>query len=1518
MEVLRAIQLKSKRGLLKDEVRQEAEFIGLSILDKFVANRWTNLGDEEKSRVRSKLLEISTCGIDRLDEDMVLVSSLFSIRKLCRTFSRVIIQDYFASWKAFLESILDHRSKLFCLERPAATLTPGSEATHPPMVARNISILTKLVLGITKEISETLLINSNANELNSKMRASSTNGLCNEIEPILYIISSELQNACCFKDGEPARANSNLDISLVKQSLGCLKNLAKIIDSGKLLNLRLDELLITLHNTGLLDNNEEILDLLDSLVQNLTKQKKGAVFILEYQDLNRLVLGVSNLVKNTVLNPSLFSKDPDYDTSLTHLNWMKLFKDVVEGCTPALLRIPDNVTLEKSVNKMQTVTLVWETALVLCIHPCVSVCDLAVSSLCQILKILAKELPSLSKDCSKHLQLAKDFQSDVLLVFLFVRSLRIGDPKINYLTEEWNPWNVMISNMVFNSLAKLNSESLNIPTHFPNQPFNFSLIATKYFKLIDEYNIVDCLPPQARGFGGLQVSEYAPTSKSNNLGSFNNSYSSLKNRVIQLVNSLVDFGQGILLDQLLETCLNIAMLIFSSQPFNSKCTQHQSLENYSNSPQILCQKWIFIDGICLIFETILNRIDSNIHNLPENEPSIPNPRASSCGNIEISSFLDILNQNADFRQRKVWISSLFKLMNGILQLSLLERCGNFLESRRLTFISQTPLCIEWYRDLFHGVDSMITIDGILHIYLYYLSSSEGPRIPDLRKTAANCLSRILLNNPQLFEPKLQMIIQVINQGLNDPGICFEEKTVLNSVLIAATNAVGDFNRIMESCEMTSKAALSLLSRDHCSLGFSNREEVLEFFFRDLINTVKASKEPSEYNWENLTLFKNSLTLLFSLFVNVRLPDELSSLKDGGFLKKEKSHLILRHPLENVSRQLFETICLVTLNFLQICDYNSEYRSEDLNIASLFNSISDQEWVARSGDIKNQSELKIIKLSKITSYRMIFHNSFLQLRRLTYSIRNLLIKLLVSIFTLGTYKDLGPQDQNNVLISNPGLYFEEENVCKLLNTLMNPIRTFPLHIFNFVIKNGWSIIFSPETLPRFQDGHSTNIFLEEVFSHRFAPAVIEKLRSEWQNLMASHAFILSSTISESKDSSFEHVISSVHFQDPFRVLLNVNTDFKDFPSDLQDNSLYNVIYNSHYNDLSETSLAILKIVDKFILSINRQQNYCQSSYKSRNGPKHTGDQVFKLRSGISNEDFQMDYLDGWWHDYQEDHQAQGPLKGKVQPKHVVLSQMFLLNQNLMRSCLDILVEFLSFPDPNVLETSLHIIQRYLQQYINFTSQPNLHSKYSHIHVLLIKNLLIQLLKVGPIALPFDPLNLSPSRNENIKITTPLNSYIKLNHPSLLKNTIVDCILSIIRSDPDCLNFINNVKNELSKNSCNTSSSSSFNSNCSFSSDLQVPLPDEILEKAYNCLEFLFSKHFEYLPSGSEGIFSQQDIILICKTFLQEHVLDTLSSPSSVLSNLIGNVLEKLSQISFQNEQNPYIANLNTFIKPSFQQ
>ncbi|KAL3129617.1 hypothetical protein CHM_2g3600 [Cryptosporidium hominis] len=1532
-EVLKSAKLKRKSGLIGDDLQHGVEFISLSILDKFVIRRWTQLRDEDRSRVRNKLLEISVYGIDNIDDDMILVSSSFALRKLCCTFSRVIIQDYFTSWKVFMESILDYRSRIISLDKPGIAILSNSIFLRN----RNISNLTRLVLGITKEISETLLINnSNINELNSKMRASCTNGLCGEIEPILHIISTELQNACNLKGN---REMMNFDISLVKQSLDCLKNLTNIIDSGKLLNLRLDDLLIMLHNTGILENDEEILDLLDSLVQNLTKNKKGLVFILDYQDLNRFILGVANLVKKTVLSPKLFLEDPDYDTSLTHLNWIKLFKDLIEGCIPAVLRIPDNIILETSNNKMNTIILIWKIALILCMHPYISVCDLAISTLCQISRILAKDFPkNLSKDGSKYFQLMKDFQIDVLLVVIFVRSLRIGDPKINYLTDEWNQWNSLILNMIFNSIEKLDSESFNILFHFKNQSYNFSLITSKYFKLLDQYNIADS--SHIKVFCDFETSVNTQISKNNMIGSsFNNSYSSLRNRIIQLVNSLVDFGQGILLDQLLETCLNIAMFIFSSQPFNMRCKKHLALQNsYNNSPQTVCQKLVIVDGIFIILETILCRINCKILDIIENDKFLDSD--TQCG-VGASSFFDLLSQNTEYKEQKIWISSLFKLMNGILQLSLLDLCGSFLESRRLIFISQTVMCIEWYQELYkNSSSSMIKSDEILRIYMSYLLDSGGIRIHELRKTASNCLSRILLSYPKLFEKNLLLIIQLINENLNNSCTCFEEKTVLNSVLIAATNALGDFNKISESCEMTSKAAFSMISRD--SFHFSNQEELLEFLFKDLIESVKMSKEPIESNWKNLILLKNSLTLLSSIFGNVKLPEDFLTLKNGGFLKEENSHFILRHPLENVSRQIFETICLINLTFLQICDShlhtnitNNKSQLEELNIISLFNAISDQEWMHRSG-IKNQSDNKIIKLSQITSYKMIFYNSLFQIRRITFSIRNLLIRLLVFTFTLGTYKDIF-NDQSNKMILNPGQYFDEVNVNLLIKTLIDPIRSLPIHILNFIIKNGLTIILSPQSLPRFQDGHPTDIFLEEVFSNRFVPIVLDRLKSEWQNLMISQAFILSSSISELKNLDLENISSSIiPFQDPFKVLLNLNFDNNEFQNNvIQDNSLYNVIYNSHYNDLSETCLTILKIINRFILSTNRQW---QTNFKSKTGSKLIN-YPNKIKSlSNNNEDFQMDssFSGCQYNQYYDDHEFQDSIlmdcedsgnhssqKNKVQPKHVVLSQVFLLNQNLMRSCLEILIEFLSFPDPNILETSLHIIQRYLQLYINFTNQ-GIHSKYSHIHIFLIKNLLIQLFKVGPRALPFDPLNLSPSKNDNIKIVTPLNSYIKLNHPNLLKNTIIDCIQSIIRSDQDCLNFINNTKNELSKDlsnnilTCRNISSSNSMTYNNFLPEQQISIPDKILENAYKNLEFLFSSSNEYLPSGSERIFSQQDLILICKTFLQEHIMDIVfSTQTPIFSALIGNILQKLSQISSQNEQNPYI-NFTTFIKPTFLQ
>ncbi|KAK6590869.1 hypothetical protein RS030_111876 [Cryptosporidium xiaoi] len=1454
---LKITKYKVENMIISEYYLENIEFIVLSILEKYILNKWDKFTNQEKIRIRDNLLLISIQEYNPVVNDSannnnnicnmneLLIYSNSAIRKLSYTIGLVIINDNFVSWKIFLNNILKSRNII----------------KKKNNLDIKVDKLTRLIFGIVNEIIDSLLITSNL-KLDSKARVSIIHGIRNEVEPILHLLSNDIKEIIDLitkNDIYSNNNNNNFIINRIKLCFYTLKNLTNIIDSTHLIKLKLDELLINiLLSSNNLNVDDDIIDLLNYLMYNLKKHKKNCFNNLEYEDINRFCIGISKLVRNMVLYPQLMFENPKYDNYLKHICLTELFKDLTELTLNYILKFPDNIIFENYGNKYDTIIHIWNTCILLSLHPSILICDLSISSMTYILK-------NIHRENNIFLNNIEILNIDILVVIVFIRSIKMGDPSINYNSNEWNEWNIIISNMLTNSLNKLNSEKLSVFLHFPSQIFCYSYIISKYSVLYDQYYIINT--ENNNNDSEITIQESINCYNS----SFHKLFGTLKNRIINLTNSLIDFECGIALNTFVETILNVSTYILSSQTFNKKCEKHLCDNNYSNPNS--CKKLLILDVIFFFIETTITRLNFHITN--ENNDINKNDNnntisASYCLDLS-SSYMDLIINQTDIKKTKKWLISFYSLINGILNLNLIDLCGFNLENRKLSLMYISIHCTEWYKNLYDTNNSCVNIEYYLKTFLYYLSySGDDNNCKDLRKTSGYLFSKLLLNNSNLFKNYISEIINIIKQALNINKLTIEEKNILTSVLIAVTNATRNYSEIYQFSLIASNNSVEFLLNicNSSNLIINNNllnESFLEFSFGSLINTLKNDyNNISEENWYNLLQIKNSLNLIYSLFSNVNLPSNYLEAYSGGFIDKINEKILFKHPLEKISVTIFESICFLFFTFSSISSFNLNKEDNVLsNYLYVFNTISDQEWVNRS-DIKNINDNRIQKLSKIISYKYIFSKNINTIRRITSSIRNILIKIIVYIFTLGTSHEIVLSEDNNCN-SNinfavcTGLYFDNKYLNLITKTLIEPILTTPIYILNSIIKNGLSKILSPNLIPRCtENDYKIVLFFENVFVSNFIPNIINRLNIEWDNLMKCQTYILQTPLNSD-------LKCSLPMEDPFSILFKTNIPFKDFTEDLKDNNLLNTIYISHYNDLCEISQQVLKIIDQFFTGYKNQIHI--------NLPNNKNDNSNKCNN----------------------YDGSNMKLNKFQSKNIIISNIFYNNERLLSSCFNLLIVFLNYPNSNVLEQSLHIIQKYLKLYNNNLSNMNLNEENFHLNI--IQNIVIELLKHSSKYFPFDPLNISQNENSDMNISTPLSSYLLLTHTNLVKNVIQDAISCIIRSNSDCSDFIFKYKDELGKENSSNKFSNEYKQDDSLISHdtiiFTINIPDIILSKAFKSLEFIINRNNEYNPLNNI-IISQQDILLISRLFLQDYIQDNNSN--SYFSIAIENFLIQVSQLS----------------------
>ncbi|KAH8740245.1 hypothetical protein FG386_001520 [Cryptosporidium ryanae] len=1461
LTTLRITKFKAERSIISEHYLENIEFIVLSILEKYIINKWNNFSDQDKIRIRNNLLLISIHEYNTNNNlEGLLISSNSAIRKLSCIIGLVIINDNFYSWKIFMNNILEARNSI----------------KNENNLDIKVDKLTRLIFGIINEIVDTFLMNSNS-KLNSKIRVSVIHGIRDEIEPILYLLCNDIQGIFKLITNNPINSNINM-IFIVSRTKLCfytLKNLTNIIDSTSLIKLKLDELLINILLSEInMDIDEEIIDLLKHLMYNLKKNKRNYFSNLEYCDINRFSIGISKLVRNIVLYPQLMSENPKYDNYLKQIYLVELFKDLTELTFNYITKFPDNIIFDSYGNKHDTILHMWNTCTLLLLHPNILICDLSVSSVIFMLK-------NISKDSKLIINNIEKLNINILIVIIFTRSIRIGDPYINYISNEWNEWNIIISNMLINSLNKLNSDKLNVFSHFPSQNFCYSYIISKYSALYDQYNVTN-----TENINIDYVNNYKEQFTGYN-SSFYKLFGALKNRIISLINILIDFEYGIVLNILVETILNISTYMLSSQTFNKRCEKHLNDINSSN-----CKKLIILDSIFFFIESIISRL--NYHTSQDYNylsKYYENNDINSKYFSNSPSYMDLLITETNIKKGKTWLILFYKLIDGILNLNLIQLCGFSLENRKLLLMSNSIICINWYKDLFSTNNSCLNINYYLRTFLYYISYSGNDNdIKELRKASGYLFSKLLLNNSNLFKGYVSEIICVIKETLNLQELTNDERNILTSVLIAVTNATCNYSEISQFSLIASNKSIEFIlgicnnNKNDNILSINNliNEPLLNFMFGSLIDILKTNDcmKISEKDWNNLLQIKNSLHLIYSLFVNINLPYNYLDAYSGGFIDKINNKLILKHPLEKISITVFESICFLFSIFNTLSSLNiDKSNNESVNYLYLLNTISDQEWINRS-DTKNLNDIKIQKLSKIISYNYIFNKNINTIRRITSFIRITLLKIIASIFTLGTGHEILINDEDKSdfeFITYNGFYFDDKYTNLLIKVLIEPILTTPIYILNSIVKNCLCKILSPNLIPKcVENDYKIVLFLENIFTRNFIPSIINKLNIEWNNLMKCQSYMLLTSLNDLKN--------KCSIEDPFSVLFKTDTPFECLTEDLKDNNILNTVYISHYNDICEISLQVLKIIDQFFAGSKTQVHINNASNnKSENLEQQINFDVVNNKIN------------------------------RHQSKNIIISNIFYKSEKLLSSCFKLLSEFLNYPNSNILEQALHIIQKYLKHYNNNLLNLNLNNENFHLNI--IKNILVELLKHSSKFFPFDPLNISQNEND-INVSTPLSSYLLLSHTNIVRNVIQDAISCIIRSNQDCFDFIVKYKNELSKD--HSIFSNEYKKNVVLNNQekiiFTIDIPEDILNKAYNSLEFIIKYNNEYNPLKNNNLINQQDILLVSRLFIQEYIQDTISN--SYFQIAIENLLMQVYQasrmaIQVNNYRNPY-SELNTYI------
>ncbi|OII73511.1 hypothetical protein cand_003360 [Cryptosporidium andersoni] len=1497
--------------ILKDNsIGESIQFISLSLLDSAITlEKWEYLNTDQKQYFKKGIIELALSGYNDLNKQP-LISYSVAVRRLSCILSKIAIAEWPDNWPDFLTEICACRT--FILQELLHRLHTLEFKIN---LKYKVSIISKLILGIVKEIAET--ITSTTISLQSKRRATVISGICCNGNTILEILSDTLQAALlgddCLLDDNTKQIDGSLliakncDFSLTQLALECLKHIISMTDIKALLEFKLDHLLLELFKKWRDKLEEEIIDLFSCIIYNISKQKHKRTIIstLEYEDTNRLIMGIVYLVNNVVLIPDI--SIPNYETYEKHLAIVNLFKITIEKCIGTISQIPDNMYADNTNSKFNTIICIWRTCILLSIHPSLNISNIGLLTVTIFLKhYIINKFSDL--EATKFYKYFDELHVEVLFVdrlfvILFIRALRIGDPAIKYKSEHWTTWNKLLSTITLTTISPL---YMNVD--FENKCLENKILPliqhiSKYIQLTDEYNI-----------GGYEDKTGI------NFSTFSNTYSKIRSQVQNILNILVDWDEGRLLSVTFETFIRLATMILSNNSFNLVCNPHtfQFNKNPNNLSDLVkddkihydCPKWVILDSLFFIVETLTQRIYKN---------TAINPLKTVCTSLEhrVSSYYDV-NMDTVKRKESRWIQLLHQLLNGFLQLPLDTLCGIYLEYRKISLIQQTFFTIPWF-DSLSDKNSVVTPNGFLKMLFLHLSSTKfctesknnhfQMNHTTLKKHTVTTLTKIMLNS-QIFDPYINEIIQTVKNCLLDSGITYEEKSIFIASLSAAVCSTKNYKIISELISAFIQQEINFLLNPffkHCSKTefayflFGPILKYINTIINDKNNQTREFQESSDKIFNNLNELRNSLNIILTVLSHIQTPDNFDIAKNGGFLidinetlgnlpiesiysKKYRNFnkdldtsstkFQLFHPLEPIMAQIFENLFILCKNLFDILKIGEE--DEIYEYFYLFVNMCDSEW-------------NYLTLNKDINYKTLqncFSRQFMsdicyeevnEVRHLLFTIRKLLIKTISSIITLGTNKKIKisemanepPCVENEAFNSNitselsfTGFYFYPNITSLLSNSLIEPIEQLPIYVILSLVKLGWTPILSPNNIPK---KFSSRIlqFLTEVFAVRFIPTMLKKFEVEWNNIEYSHAYIILQTNSLLKDNPQESLKVINQMVQKEKPLLNTPLELFFGRNNLyiEDSNINNVVYMIHYHQLNLTIKAILQIVEQFLTTKsvhNLNLSFEQKDYL-----------INPLHSDVIDNNYTDVEMDEKLMTMDSTKRIQFMETPEIKCEQGDISKIVFQDETIVLACLNTILKTIHYPEASLIEYSFKILNKYVRQfnaqYINLKSGSNILSKFEF-HLTYIKQLLLSLLQIGLQPFSFDPLNMTSNLLQpEIYIHTPLKSHMENRHFILLRSAISELIKCIIRSTPICNDYI--IKERIILKD-QEGKSEDYNSSI-------ISIPEVVLSKGVESLNLLIS---------SANLFTVQETANLVQSVLLEFILDTPNN-NSVLNTLI---------------------------------
>ncbi|KAL7068756.1 hypothetical protein ACR3K2_07980 [Cryptosporidium serpentis] len=1502
--------------ILRDNsISENIQFTSLSLLDSAITlEKWEYLNTDQKQYFKKGIMELALSGYNDLNKQP-LISYPVAVRRLSCILSKIAIAEWPDNWPDFLTEICACRFLI---------LQELLHKLHTPEFKINLKykilIISKLILGIVKEMAET--ITSTTISLQSKRRATVTSGICCNGNIILEILSDTLQAALLGDNylldhntkqigGSPLIAK-NCDFSLTQLALECLKHIISMTDIKALLEFKLDDLLLELFKKWRDELEEEIIDLFSYIIYNISKQKhkRTIISMLKYEDTNRLIMGIIYLVKNVVLTPDIMTSIPNYETYEKHLAIVNLFKITVEKCISAISQIPDNMYADNTNSKFDTIVCIWRTCILLSIHPSLNISNIGLLTVSIFLKYYTINKFN-DLEATKFYKYFNELHAEVLFVdrlfvILFIRALRVGDPAVKYKSEHWTTWNRLLSTITLTTISPL---YMNVD--FENKCLENKILpliqhVSEYIQLTDEYNIGGCEDKTGIIFS-----------------TFSNTYSKIRSQVQNILNMLVDWDEGRLLSVTFETFIRLATMILSNNSFNLVCNPHTSQfnKNPNNLSDLIkddkvhydCPKWVILDSFFFIVETLTQRIYKN---------AAIDPLKTVCISLEhrVPSYYDI-NMDAVKRKESRWIQLLHQLLNGFLQLSLNTLCGIYLEYCKISLIQQTFFTIPWF-DSLSDKNSVVTPNGFLKMLFLHLSSTKfcaqsknnhfQMNYTTLKKHAVTTLTKIMLNS-QIFDAYTNEIIQTVKNCLLDSGITYEEKSIFIASLSAAVCSTKNYKIISELTSAFIQQEINFLLNPffkHCSkiefayFLFGPILKYINIIINDKNNQTRKFQESSGKIFNNLNGLRNSLNIILTVLSHIQTPDNFDIAKNGGFLidlnetlgnlpiesiysekygnfnkdldTSSSTKFQLFHPLEPIVAQIFENLFILCKNFFDILKIGEE--DEIYEYFYPFVNICDSEW----NYLTSNKDIDYKTLQNCFSKQSMFDICYEQVneaRHLLFAIRRLLIKTISSIITLGTNKKLKISEMINELscveneafnskiiseLSFTGFYFYPNITSLLSNSLIEPIERLPIYVILSLVKLGWTPILSPNNIPK---KFSSRIlqFLTEVFAIRFIPAMLKKFEVEWNNIEYSHAYIILQTNSLLKDHPQESLEVINQMLQKEKPLLNTPLELFFGKNNLyiEDSNINNVVYMIHYHQLNLTIKAILQIIEQFLtkksvhnINLSSEQKDCL---------------INSLNSDIiDNNNYTDVEMDEKLVTIDSAKRIQFMETSEIKCEQGDISKLVLQNETIVLACLNTIVKTIHYPEASLIEYSFKILNKYVRQfnaqYINLKNGSNILSK-SEFHLSFIKQLLLNILQIGLQPFSFDPLNMTSNllHPDTCSIYTPLKSHMENRHFILLRNAISELIKCIIRSTPICNDYIIKeriiLKDQEGKNEdCNSSI---------------ISIPKVVLSKGVESLDLLIS---------SAKLFTVQETANLVQSVLLEFIVD-IPNNNSVLNALV---------------------------------